>query len=987
MPSRKFSSSAFNEANLKFLEETLVKQEEINKKTAELLKLKQKQLEIDKALTSHADSMSKQSEIQKEVDARSVSYKTEILNLEKEISKQKKYDLGLSRDQIQAYIDYGKEQLKNKNDETKKATISQLLNENSKSGSGASFSIGNIVNMIADKHNQNYATKRLEQAQKEYDDIRASIISDKKSRGWKNLNSREAQEIIDKETAKKFSESMQKNGKHMDAFGAVLQTAGTIFKSLADVIGRLLTQGMDKQVDMYNNTFEGLSVRNNISRGTYKSAWYGARNYISSNGLYDNIGVSEVQQMWGKMSENGITIDMNTNSAHAIETAVENVVTGKIVPYLDTTSASWEQLQNWQPSITKQIRGIGAATMEINGSSMVANKYLQNMVDDLAPMASLAENEIGKQFAEATGMLEYYRSQGVSDYTIGEMYKTAASIYADPLAALNSNDIVKSTTVAYGIGTGADLNDYGQMMGLTIGSADFYANQVPEGRLSKLYAGVLPTGMSAQAMNEINLRNVSASNAIASGKQTANSIDRLANEVTDYFKSDKNQTETTLQNVTLENFMTELAIGKGSLGNYFTVIETAIKSIGTLIMTNIVTGGIGNGISALSGVGGAGGLVKSSGGLFASLGAAGPVALAVGGVATAVGIIGNLIGGYVNKNAKNQVEAQKTQEQWLIDEKNYTPGQAQGEAANTEQERNKGNWASNLAIFGTGSDAYNYITSGKINLNSMYNFNSSEEVLGKKNFYDFALTGETEAKNALNDAYKKRDAYRYNKIKLYALNALLNTDIGSRVKKGQVASAIEAAVLYQGLTKDNDIRGPFTEYMSSQFLTSKKEIKNAMHASGMTTYNQLMSIYDFLKKADAYLLAEKGNSFLGFPDQPHQAEALKKDFELARTGLNKVPYDNYPALLHEGEAVLTADTANQMRTMIDEYRETRSQMQNIDVIIGEQTNALISKMDEIIKRMRIGNIGETLSDSPAQLKAKERLMDSMLHMYSTKMFS
>ena len=73
----------------------------------------------------------------------------------------------------------------------------------------------------------------------------------------------------------------------------------------------------------------------------------------------------------------------------------------------------------------------------------------------------------------------------------------------------------------------------------------------------------------------------------------------------------------------------------------------------------------------------------------------------------------------------------------------------------------------------------------------------------------------------------------------------------------------------------------------------------------------------------------------------------KFGIESYRQGINDVPEDQL-AVLHQGEAVLTASTANELRNLTDTYRETATQSYNIDAIIQNQTSALITKMDEII---------------------------------------
>lgn len=97
-----------------------------------------------------------------------------------------------------------------------------------------------------------------------------------------------------------------------------------------------------------------------------------------------------------------------------------------------------------------------------------------------------------------------------------------------------------------------------------------------------------------------------------------------------------------------------------------------------------------------------------------------------------------------------------------------------------------------------------------------------------------------------------------------------------------------------------------------------------------------------------------------------------------RTGLDRVPYDDYPALLHEGEAVLTADTAFELRNMMstmkdiqngsmveeiasgmnsmsNEYKEAREDSAKIERAIQEQTSALVQRLDAIYQKIPSGS--------------------------------
>lgn len=111
---------------------------------------------------------------------------------------------------------------------------------------------------------------------------------------------------------------------------------------------------------------------------------------------------------------------------------------------------------------------------------------------------------------------------------------------------------------------------------------------------------------------------------------------------------------------------------------------------------------------------------------------------------------------------------------------------------------------------------------------------------------------------------------------------------------------------------------------------------------------------------------------------------LKDKFDISsyRTGLDYVPYDNYLANLHEGEAVLTADTANELRNLVVEYRETNTQSINFEAIIQTQTADLVSKLDEVI--VAISNNGVLSSNTPSTSKTSR--LDNMLSFRSSKSF-
>ena len=103
-----------------------------------------------------------------------------------------------------------------------------------------------------------------------------------------------------------------------------------------------------------------------------------------------------------------------------------------------------------------------------------------------------------------------------------------------------------------------------------------------------------------------------------------------------------------------------------------------------------------------------------------------------------------------------------------------------------------------------------------------------------------------------------------------------------------------------------------------------------------------------------------------------------------RYGTNEIPYDGYPALLHQGEAVLTASTANEMRNLVDEYRDGKDTSANFDVIIESQTVAIVEKMDEIIAIMN--NMSSPLAQQTvnSNSSAKASQLNNMVRMRNSK---
>ena len=202
--------------------------------------------------------------------------------------------------------------------------------------------------------------------------------------GQKDIKSGKVLDVAYKETADKLNQSAGKYSK----WTGVLQIAADTFMSAVKTFGGMFTEGKNKQVNTYENTFTGIAARTGYSRSEYYTQQAQTNNQLGDLGLRDNIRTSEVQQMWSTLTSEGLSIE------DSIANAFDTVISSKVVPYLNTSTAQFQFLVDQQPNLMTQVRGIGRTTMEISGSATFATKYLQDMIDTIAPMASLAENEL-----------------------------------------------------------------------------------------------------------------------------------------------------------------------------------------------------------------------------------------------------------------------------------------------------------------------------------------------------------------------------------------------------------------------------------------------------------------------------------------------------------------------------------------------------------------------------------------------------------------
>lgn len=446
---------------------------------------------------------------------------------------------------------------------------------------------------------------------------------------------------LDREFGKKFT-GLQVAADGLQLAGKVLKQAGTELLSLART-------GISNQSNAYENSFTNISVRNRTTRSQYYGAQARVNNTLSNMGLRNNIATSQVQEMWNTLASEGIQIDLADQQTTT--KAIETVLTNQIVPYLDMSSSYMQKLADDNPYIMKQVRGIGTSIQNVEGSNVVANEYLQDMMNSLTPMAELANQEIGVQYADALGQLENLRNQGFSDSQIGELYSTLKTMVEDPYKALTSGDTMTSITAARMLASGGNLGDAGEWLRTYMYGFEDLANAFPEGNWASLYGGIASNtlgGPSASTWTTMNAKNISAYQSSQAGRRSSSGVNYAANLATSDFSSDRNQTNKTLQNITIENLMNELSVINGWMGNWSGVVVKAIEGIGNIIKTvvgvklagSLLGGGSGSGL-----LGKVGSSIKTGAGKVGTAAKTGLSAVGNGSMLAGVGNLASVAGG------------------------------------------------------------------------------------------------------------------------------------------------------------------------------------------------------------------------------------------------------------------------------------------------------------------------------------------------------
>ena len=855
--------------------------------------------------------------------------------------------------------------------------------------------------------------------------------------------------------------------------GDVMQIAADTLHNSINTIVSVFTSGLEAQRNMYNSTFQNVSVRTGTTRSTYYANQRSLPSTLQSQGLYNNVKVSEVMDMWNKLA------DIGMNQEQMFTNALDSVITAKIVPYLDVTSRDVNILNTrLDGQFIKQIRGINQASLDLAGNNYMTQELLQTLVDQVQPMSDESLQNLTKGSAEMTTLINYLTPK------IGS---TAATEYATQLYKQRAygSEIMRSGSAAEkyayvnvlnsGLNT-SNPEDWNNIAALNASSNMFLASLGPDysTTLSSLYASYFrdAIGMSYEGHSgALNLLN---------GGETYQSLinhsDMTDAEWEEYYRkaltdlaNDQNQTELTMQETLLENMSTDLAIWAQQSGIFYDVVKGALTSIIGLLGSILVNDVGGNIVSAIKGKGGgtlAGGTlaanIAKNGGLGATtgLGAAGTAlagtagiaggiygiqqgigdinrgktargvgstvaggaavaggAMLAGGVAASalgigvanawnpvgwvlmaaglIGVAGTAVARAMDTTVdlSQELEAQKqmvvdqvkTENDQLIDSM-YEAKEAIKQSTSYEEAKQKaldyGIVTQEQLNSATEKSIDSLLNFADINIEKQKEMNDvAEQTIAayedvKNETKDKAGTSILELVNTAKmggrsyddlseDEKKKINAFMQEYIK--ANKNSEDEDIQWRLKQWGDAFNDD------NLTKDdfnkimNGNNGTTSDLLEAWIATdagakalSSNENLQSYYGGYYGTMNTdtvqqyILSALNSSSGSDAKTYLKVLKSYgLGWDQLPDATktsliEKFGDDVGSYRSGLGYVPYDNYLANLHEGEAVLTASTANELRGLVSEYRESRNSQINFEAIIQTQTETLAAKLDQVI---------------------------------------
>lgn len=447
--------------------------------------------------------------------------------------------------------------------------------------------------------------------------------------------------------SKNVGELFSEGGKDISVGAGLISAGVQTFNKAVQVFSNAVHEGFKKQTGSYENNFTNIATMSGMSKETYRNNQMAlggfGKNILNEQGLMNNIRTSDVQDMWNSLATTGM------NQSDILATALDNVITRTIVPYLDTTSESFNILNSRiNGDFVKQIRGINKANLEIAGNNYATKDVLDQLMKAVEPMSDEAIQNLAQGSEEVTSYINQLIDAG---YTKDAATQKATNLFKMQKYGANdisSMGIADQLTYFKYLQDGTNIYDPNQfadaingavetdqwIAGLTLGYGD-----TTKGMITNTIGGSF--GMDYASMNgalNLNKKGIKGSSLLANSKKA--DAGRYADEATKDLANDKLQTTKQLTDILAENLTNEVSAFAEMLGPWFDVLTTAVSGIATVLGAKLlgkvggkVLGKIGGSVGKHAAEGAAsGGLNLGFNGMGAATGVAG-AATAVAGVA------------------------------------------------------------------------------------------------------------------------------------------------------------------------------------------------------------------------------------------------------------------------------------------------------------------------------------------------------------------
>lgn len=228
-----------------------------------------------------------------------------------------------------------------------------------------------------------------------------------------------------------------------EAASGIFDAAVKVIKGFADIWIKRFENGLNKVADTYEALYQKQAVLSGINERQYQQAQKDMRDNIKQMGLDDNLAVTEVMNETSDYISKGIT-DFGKASQMGQLSAINKV----LAPYLDMQSDAMTSLELAMPGISKSMAGIGKYVSDTVGQNRFTQKNLQNLIELTEPVSLAAKKDLLGE--EGLAMIEDLVSKGMDMQTATQMATDIAGAVADPLKALQGDNVALASAIAAG---------------------------------------------------------------------------------------------------------------------------------------------------------------------------------------------------------------------------------------------------------------------------------------------------------------------------------------------------------------------------------------------------------------------------------------------------------------------------------------------------------------------------------------------------------